>query len=253
MLGTAASLAGIQNMLNASMTNWAANSQTRLSTTGIEANSAKRRQSVTTIVLRRSNRSAKAPASGPSTIAGSSRNSSTAPSAKFLPAKLSTSEVAVAVIASRPSQSPKLDRAIDSHSRRKSRTRRTARIFDGSPTAPAVDGSFPSAGSTASATGPGTGAASGGTGGSPEARPPVPGATTASSGRRPAPSSGGCAGKGGSDGIAGSRGEAGGPEAALGGVHGTGRYRPLPAVASGEEPVSPAVPQALRDYGSPVP
>ena len=39
--------------------------------------------SVTTIVLRRSNRSAKAPASGPSTIAGSSRNSSTPPSAKL--------------------------------------------------------------------------------------------------------------------------------------------------------------------------
>ena len=39
--------------------------------------------STTTIVLRRSNRSAKAPASGPSTIAGSSRKSSTPPRAKL--------------------------------------------------------------------------------------------------------------------------------------------------------------------------
>ena len=46
-----------------------------------------------------------------------------------LPAKLSTSEVAVAVIASRPSQSPKLDSDIDSHSLRKSRMRSTARTL----------------------------------------------------------------------------------------------------------------------------
>jgi hypothetical protein len=35
MFGTAASLAGIQNRLIASMRNWAMNSQTRLSTSGI--------------------------------------------------------------------------------------------------------------------------------------------------------------------------------------------------------------------------
>jgi hypothetical protein len=105
------------------------NNQIRLSMIGIEANSANRMMSQTTIVLRRSNRSAKAPASGPSTIAGSNRNSRTAPSAKFLPAKLSTRDVAVAVIASRPSQSPKLDNDMDSHSLRKSRTFRTARIL----------------------------------------------------------------------------------------------------------------------------
>ena len=58
--------------------------------------------STTTIVLRRSNRSAKAPASGPSTIAGSSRKSSTPPRAKLAAAKPLTSDVAVAVIASRP-------------------------------------------------------------------------------------------------------------------------------------------------------
>jgi hypothetical protein len=81
MFGTAASLAGIQNRLIASMRNWATNSHTSSSTIGIEANSAKRSTSETTMVLRRSKRSAKAPASGPSRMAGSSRNSSTAPSA----------------------------------------------------------------------------------------------------------------------------------------------------------------------------
>ena len=136
MFGTAASLAGIQNRVNASIRNCATNSQMRLSTIGIEANSPNRRTSTTTIVLRRSNRSANAPASGPSTIAGSSRNSRTPPRAKLAAANPLTSEVAVAVIASRPSQSPKLDSDIDSHSRRKSRTRRTARSLATSPTAP---------------------------------------------------------------------------------------------------------------------
>ena len=51
-------------------------------------------------------------------------------------AKPSTSEVAVAVIASRPSQSPKLDSDIDSQSLRKSRTRSTARTLATSPTDP---------------------------------------------------------------------------------------------------------------------
>ena len=72
---------------DASIRNGATNSQIRLSTIGIDANSANRLTSATTIVLRRSNRSAKAPASGPSTIAGSSRKSSTPPSAKLAAAK----------------------------------------------------------------------------------------------------------------------------------------------------------------------
>ena len=87
MFGTAASLAGIQNRLIASIRNCATNSQTRLPTSGIDANSANRMMSATTIVLRRSNRSANAPASGPSTIAGSRRNSSTPPRAKLAAAK----------------------------------------------------------------------------------------------------------------------------------------------------------------------
>ena len=180
--GTAASLAGIQNRLIASMRNWATNSQTRLATSGIEANRANRRTSETTIVLRRSKRSAKAPATGPSTIAGSSRNSRTAPRAKFCAAKLSTSDVAVAVIASRPSQSPKLDSAIDSHSRRKSRTRRTARIRDGRPTL-----SPPEVGSSGAAPS-GTGAGPSGSD-SPAEGSPSAGRTTRSCGPAAAPSS----------------------------------------------------------------
>ncbi len=198
MLGTAASLAGIQNRLIVSMRNWATNSQIRLSTSGIEANSENRIRSVTTIVLRRSNRSAKAPASGPSTIAGSRRNSRTAPSAKFWPAKLSTSEVAVAVIASRPSQSPKLDSDIDSHSLRKSRTCRTARIFAPSPTEPGTSSPRIPSGSAVGA------AASGGTGvcagGSPSPTDGTPDAAPSTEPRSPW-SSGGGAGGVGSDGI----------------------------------------------------
>src|SRR4051794_26983651 len=221
MLGTAASLAGIQNRLIASMRNWAMNSQTRLSTSGIETKNPKRRKSATTIVLRRSNRSANAPASGPSTMAGRSRKISTAPRAKFLPAKLSTSEVAVAVIASRPSQSPKLDSAIDSQSRRKSRTRRTARIFATRPTAPI---SSPGCSSASGAR------ASAGTGVPPGGRPSG-GTAVRSSGCAAGPSTGGCAGRGGADPIGGPRGGGGGGGRPPGNAHGTGRGRRFPALS----------------------
>src|SRR4051794_14926019 len=221
MFGTAASLAGIQNRLIASMRNWATNSQTRLSTSGIETKNPNRRRSATTIVLRRSNRSANAPASGPSTMAGSSRNSSTAPSAKFLPAKLSTSEVAVAVMASSPSQSPKLDSAIDSQSLRKSRTRRTARIFATRPTAPI---SSPGCSSVSGAR------ASAGTGVPPEGRPSG-GTAVRSSGCEAGPSTGGCAGRGGSDLIGAPGSEGGGWSRPLGHAHGTGRGRRFPALS----------------------
>src|SRR4051812_19951105 len=143
MFGTAASLAGIQNSVKASIRNWATNSQIRLSTIGIEAKSPNRMMSTTTIVLRRSNRSANAPAKGPRTIAGSNRNSSTPPSAKLAAVKPSTSEGAGAGVGSRPSQSPKLDRDIESQSRRKSRTRRTARSLATRPTAPSTSADAP--------------------------------------------------------------------------------------------------------------
>ena len=87
-LGTDASLAGIQNRLTHSIRKLATSSQTRVcrvSTTrcasGIVRNSPNRTKSEMTMVMRRSNRSANAPASGPSTIAGSSFTTRTPPSA----------------------------------------------------------------------------------------------------------------------------------------------------------------------------
>ncbi len=82
-LGTEASLAGIQNRLTHSIRNDATNSHQSVPTIGIDANSTKRVKSATTIILRRSNRSANAPASGPKTTAGSSRTTRTPPSAKL--------------------------------------------------------------------------------------------------------------------------------------------------------------------------
>ena len=86
MFGTDASLAGIQNRLTVSMRNDATSrysSDVRCSATeptiGIDRNSTKRSRSQVTIVVRRSQRSANAPASGPNSTAGSSRNTSTPP------------------------------------------------------------------------------------------------------------------------------------------------------------------------------
>ena len=102
MFGTAASLAGIQNSVNASIRNCATNSQIRLSTSGIDANSPNRMMSTTTIVLRRSNRSAKAPASGPEDDRRQQAEEQHAAEREVRAANPSTSDVAVAVIASRP-------------------------------------------------------------------------------------------------------------------------------------------------------
>ncbi len=78
-------------------------------TSGIDRKSTKRIRSQTTIVVRRSQRSAKAPASGPNSTAGSSRKTSTPPVAYALLSNESTNCVASAVVARKPSQSPKLD------------------------------------------------------------------------------------------------------------------------------------------------
>jgi hypothetical protein len=85
-LGTDASLAGIQNRLTVSMRKDASSRYIREvsrsatePTSGMDRNSRKRSRSQTTIVVRRSHRSAKAPASGPNSTAGSSRNTSTPP------------------------------------------------------------------------------------------------------------------------------------------------------------------------------
>jgi hypothetical protein len=82
-LGIEASLAGIQNSAQSSIRKVAANSQASSPTSGIERNSAARSTSQTTIWCRRSSLSASAPASGPSTIAGSSLVATTPPSAKL--------------------------------------------------------------------------------------------------------------------------------------------------------------------------
>ena len=82
-LGTEASLAGIQNRLTHSMRKVAVNSHHSVPASGIDANRANRSTSQTTMSLRRSNRSANAPASGPNTTAGSSRTTSTPPRAKL--------------------------------------------------------------------------------------------------------------------------------------------------------------------------
>jgi hypothetical protein len=81
--GTDASLAGIQNSAQISIRNVAANSHHSEPTSGMEMNSPKRSRSQITMTLRRSNLSASAPASGPSSNAGSSFVATTPPSAKL--------------------------------------------------------------------------------------------------------------------------------------------------------------------------
>ena len=82
-LGTVASLAGIHIRLQTSMRNVATNSQVRVPTSGIERNSANRQTSQTTIVQRRSSRSATTPATGPTRMAGASRRMKTPATARF--------------------------------------------------------------------------------------------------------------------------------------------------------------------------
>jgi hypothetical protein len=76
-LGMDASLAGIQNRLLHSIRKDATNSHQSVSINGMETKSPKRRKSVTIIVVRRSKRSANAPAIGPNTSAGINRTKST--------------------------------------------------------------------------------------------------------------------------------------------------------------------------------
>ncbi|GAB3960060.1 hypothetical protein GCM10029978_008400 [Actinoallomurus acanthiterrae] len=77
--GTEASLAGIQNSVTTSTRKVAPYSQSRRPTSGIDRNRLNRRMSAITIVVRRSKRSATAPASGPKTSAGSSLTTRTPP------------------------------------------------------------------------------------------------------------------------------------------------------------------------------
>src|SRR3954452_20698314 len=82
-LGTVASFAGSHTRLIASMTTVATSTQASAPTMGIVTNTAPRSTSPTMSVHRRSSRSAMYPASGPSTIAGSTRKNSTAAIAKL--------------------------------------------------------------------------------------------------------------------------------------------------------------------------
>ncbi len=125
--GTLASLAGFQNRLTHSIRSDAMSSQVSVPTNGMDRNNPNRRMSATTIVNRRSSRSATTPANGPRISAGSSRTISTEPMANALSEKLARNELARAVVASRPIQSPRLDRASASQSRRNCAIRRTAR------------------------------------------------------------------------------------------------------------------------------
>ncbi len=109
--GTDASLAGIQNRLTASMRKLATSRYSSDPDSGMLTNRLNRSRSQSTIVRRRSHRSAKAPASGPSSTAGSSRKTRTPPVAYAFWLNPSTSWAASAVVARKPSQSPKLDSA----------------------------------------------------------------------------------------------------------------------------------------------
>ena len=86
---------------------------------GMDTNSRPRITSPTIIIVRRSIRSASAPASGPNSSAGSSVASHTPPTAEpFATAPPVASEGASAVSATMLSQSPRLDRDSAIHSRR---------------------------------------------------------------------------------------------------------------------------------------
>ena len=86
---------------------------------GMDTNSRPRITSPTIIMVRRSIRSASAPASGPNSRAGSSVASHTPPTAEpFATAPPEASEGASAVSATMLSQSPRLDRDSAIHSRR---------------------------------------------------------------------------------------------------------------------------------------
>ncbi len=135
-LGTAASLAGIHSRVIDSIRNVAISAQPTTSPpaapvsaySGIEANSTKRSRSQMTIVHRRSNRSAKTPATGPSTSAGSSRIAVTPPNAAPWAVLPETWEAANSAVASRPSQSPKEAALSTIHSLRNGRMRSTERM-----------------------------------------------------------------------------------------------------------------------------
>src|SRR5580698_2122257 len=109
-LGMVAEQAGFQNWDATPARNFATKIQVRFGNSGIEMNSRPRITSPTIIVVRRSNRSASAPAIGPSSSAGSSETTMTPlideVFASVLPC---VTAGASAISASMDSQSPRLD------------------------------------------------------------------------------------------------------------------------------------------------
>ena len=118
--GMDAEVAGFQNWLATPARNLATKIQVRLGNSGMDRNSRPRTTSPTIITIRRSSRSATAPASGPNSSAGSSVTSHTPPTAEPLAATPpEASDGASTVSATILSQSPRLDRDSAIHSRRK--------------------------------------------------------------------------------------------------------------------------------------
>ena len=126
-LGTAASLAGIQNIAQNSISSVATSSHHSVPTSGIETKSAHRRKSQMTMTRRRSNLSASAPATGPSSNGGSSFVATTPPSAKLCAWYPLVSWVARAERARRLIQSHTPATEVTSQSRRNAGMARTAR------------------------------------------------------------------------------------------------------------------------------
>src|ERR1700733_2641520 len=114
-----ADAAGFQNCDATPARNFATKIQVRLGNSGIEMNSRPRTTSPTIIVVRRSNRSASAPATGPSSSAGSIVTTRTPlideVFASVLPC---VTDGASAISARIDSQSPRLDSDSAIHSRR---------------------------------------------------------------------------------------------------------------------------------------
>src|SRR5208337_2869824 len=125
-LGMDAAVAGFQNWLATPARNLATKIQIRLGNRGMDRKSRPRTTSPMIITIRRSSRSATAPASGPNSSAGSSVTSHTALTAEPLAAgPPDASEGASTVSATMLSQSPRLDRDSAIHSRRNGLMERT--------------------------------------------------------------------------------------------------------------------------------
>ena len=121
-----AAAAGFQNCDATPARNFATKIQVRLGNSGMEMNSRPRITSPTTIVIRRWNQSASAPATGPRSSAGSSVTTQTPPLARVFARLLPfVTDGASQSSARIDSQSPRLDNDSAIHSERKGAMERT--------------------------------------------------------------------------------------------------------------------------------